>query len=69
LGIRLGTAAFTLGGLLKDREGFAALWLLPLRDLLGLGIWLVAILRRDFVRRGQRFGLLADGRIVPRPAR
>jgi ceramide glucosyltransferase len=69
LAIRLATAAFTLGALLRDREGFAALWLLPLRDIFGLGIWLVAILRRDFIRRGRRFGLMADGRIVPRPAR
>lgn len=69
LAIRLATAAFTLGALLRDREGFAALWLLPLRDIFGLGIWLVAIVRRDFVRRGQRFALMADGRIVPRPAR
>ena len=67
-GIRLATAAYVLG-VLEDREGLAALWLLPLRDLLGLAVWLVAVLKRDFVRRGQRFGLMADGRIIPRPAR
>ena len=67
--VRLTTAAYTLGRLLKDREGLRALWLLPVRDVLGLAIWLVTMLKRDFVRRGQRFALMADGRIVPRVAR
>ncbi len=69
LAIRLAGAAFLLRYVLKDREGLAALWLLPLRDLFGLAVWLVAITRRDYVHRGRRFGLSADGRIVPRPAR
>lgn len=69
LTVRLGTAAYTLGRVLKDREGLDALWLLPVRDVLGLAIWLVTMLKRDFVRRGQRFALMADGRIVPRVAR
>ena len=67
--VRVATAAYTLGRVLKDREGLGALWLLPVRDVLGLAIWLVTMLKRDFVRRGQRFGLMADGRIVPRVAR
>ena len=69
LAVRLGTAAYVLGRVLKDREGVGALWLLPVRDVLGLAIWLVTMLKRDFVRRGQRFALMADGRIVPRVAR
>ncbi|MGB8366332.1 MAG: glycosyltransferase [Rhizomicrobium sp.] len=67
--IRMAGAAFLLRYVLKDREGLAALWLLPLRDLFGLAVWLLAITRCDFMHRGRRFGLLADGRIVPRPAR
>ena len=67
--VRVGAAAYTLERLLKDREGLKALWLLPVRDVLGLAVWLVTMLKRDFVRRGQRFALLADGRIVPRVAR
>lgn len=67
--IRMGGAAFTLGAVMKDREGIAALGLLPLRDLLGLVVWALAIVKRDFVHRGRRFGLLNDGRIVPRPVR
>lgn len=67
-GIRLATAAYVLN-MIGDSEGLAALWLLPLRDLLGLAVWFVAVVKRDFVRRGQRFGVMADGRIVPRPVR
>jgi ceramide glucosyltransferase len=67
--VRLACAAYTMGALLEDREGLAALWLLPVRDVLGLAIWLVTMLKRDFVRRGQRFALMADGRIAPRAVR
>ncbi len=67
--IRLGVSAYLLGTVLKDREGLAALWLLPLRDLLGVVFWFLAIVKRDFVRRGKHFGLLPNGRIVPKPAR
>jgi ceramide glucosyltransferase len=66
--IRITGAAFLLRYVLEDREGLAALWLLPLRDLFGLAVWLFAITKRDFVHRGRRFGLMADGRIIPRPA-
>ncbi len=68
LAIRLGVAAYLLAAVLDDREGLAALWLLPLRDLVGMVFWFLAIVKRDFVRRGKRFGLLPDGRIVPKPA-
>lgn len=67
--IRLATTAYMLWAILDDREAFGVLWLMPLRDLFGLAIWVIANIRRDFVRRGKRFGLLADGRIVQRPAR
>ncbi len=66
LGIRLGTAALISGRTLKDREGLKALWLLPLRDVLALASWYIALTRRTFVWRGHRFGLTKNGRIVPR---
>ncbi len=66
LAVRLGTAAVISARYLKDREGLAALWLLPLRDLLALASWYIALTRRTFVWRGHRFGLTKDGRIVPR---
>jgi ceramide glucosyltransferase len=65
--VRMAGAAIVLDRVVRDREGLAALWLLPLRDIFGLAVWFVAILQRDFVRRGQRFGLTHDGRIVARP--
>ncbi len=67
--VRLVGALYALGAVLRDREGVAALWLLPLRDLLGLGVWIAASVRRDYVHRDRRFRFLRDGRIVPRPAR
>ena len=67
--IRIAGAAYLLRRVMDDREGVAALWLLPLRDLLGLAVWALAIAKRDFEHRGRRFSLLPDGRIVPRPAR
>lgn len=52
-----------------DAEGLASLWLVPLRDTVGLGSWCVAMLKRSFVWRGLEFGLTRDGRIVPREGR
>jgi ceramide glucosyltransferase len=66
LAVRLGTAAWISARYLEDREGPRALWLLPLRDLIALASWCVAITRRSFEWRGHRFGLTRDGRIVPR---
>jgi len=65
VGVRLITAAIVLKLVLNDREGIRALWLLPLRDVLGLGSWFFALTKRNFVWRGHRFGLLEKGRIDP----
>jgi ceramide glucosyltransferase len=64
--IRLATAACVLWFALADREGLRALWLLPVRDIFGLASWALALTKRDFIWRGNRFGLERDGRIVPR---
>lgn len=69
IAVRMAGAAYQLKYVSGDGEGLAALWMLPLRDVFGLAVWLIAITKRDFVHRGRRFGLLPDGRIVPRPAR
>ncbi len=63
--IRCGTAA-TIARLIDDREGLKALWLLPLRDVFGLGSWLAAMVKRRFHWRGHEFELTAGGRIVQR---
>jgi ceramide glucosyltransferase len=67
LAVRLVTAALIFLRI-GDREGLKSLVWLPLRDLAGLGSWLVAIRKRTFVWRDNRFGLTRDGRIVPREA-
>jgi ceramide glucosyltransferase len=66
LAVRLGTSAAFARFYLEDREGLRALWILPLRDLLALASWCIALTKRSFVWRGHRFGLTPEGRIVPR---
>jgi ceramide glucosyltransferase len=63
VGVRLATAAFVLHVGLNDRAGLRSLWLLPLRDVLGLASWFVALTKQNFVWRGHRFGLAQKGRI------
>jgi ceramide glucosyltransferase len=65
VGIRLVTAAAMLGYGLRDGEGLQSLWLLPLRDVLGLVWWVLAFTSRTVVWRGAEFVLSADGRLVP----
>jgi len=66
LAVRLSTSAAFARFYLRDREGLRALWLLPLRDLLALASWCIALAKRSFVWRGHRFRLTHEGRIVPR---
>lgn len=40
------------------------LWLLPLRDLLGLGLWLAAFLGTGVSWRGKRYRITAGGRMI-----
>jgi ceramide glucosyltransferase len=53
---------------LGDHAWHDKLWLLPFRDCLALVSWGLALVKRSFVWKGLRFGLTADGRIVPRSA-
>jgi ceramide glucosyltransferase len=64
--LRLASAAIVLRVALRDREGLASLAWLPLRDIAALASWMLALTKRSFVWRGERFGLTAGGRIVPR---
>jgi ceramide glucosyltransferase len=65
LAVRLGTRAWIFRAI-GDREGLRMLGWMPLRDVVGLGSWFVALCKRSFVWREMRFGLTRDGRIVPR---
>jgi len=63
---RLVTSAAVLGRGLGDREGLRALYLLPLRDLLGFVSWLAALVQRRTRWRGETLTLDADGRLLPK---
>lgn len=56
--------SLTVGvGILDDRGTLADLWLLPLRDLIALGVWFWSFADDHIVWRGERF-LLREGKLV-----
>jgi ceramide glucosyltransferase len=61
--VRLVTGAGTVWGL-RDREGLAAIWLLPIRDIAGLVSFVLAFTKRTVVWRGQEFVLTRHGRLA-----
>ena len=60
-------AAAIYGGviLLEDRALLKNLWLVPLRDLLGFGVWVAGFLGQEISWRGRRFVVLPSGKIEP----
>jgi ceramide glucosyltransferase len=59
-------SAFAAGVLVcRDRVLARYFWLLPLRDLLALGIWMLSFFGREVVWRDARFRLLPGGKIRP----
>ncbi len=63
--VRLLTALVTSQEL-QDREGLRSLYLLPLRDTVGLIFWLLAFTKRTVVWRGIEFRLTKNGKMVRR---
>ena len=56
--------AMTVGAeVLGDHDVLAYLWLLPLRDVVALGLWIAGFSGNTIVWRGERFAL-KDGRLV-----
>lgn len=56
--------AIAVGGfILRERRLWQNLWLLPLRDLIAVGVWLASFLGHSVTWRGDRFEL-KDGRLV-----
>ncbi|HZP16594.1 MAG TPA: glycosyltransferase, partial [Terriglobales bacterium] len=49
----------------RDPECLRFFWLYPLRDLEGFLLWASSFFGRTIVWRGERYGLVAGGRIVP----
>jgi ceramide glucosyltransferase len=57
--------AMTVGAqVLGDRQVLPNLWLLPLRDLVAMGVWIAGFAGNTIVWRGERF-LLKGGRLEP----
>jgi len=63
--VRIGTAAL-IAAIEEDDETLTALPWLPLRDVLALASWALALTRNTFEWRGNTFKLTRGGRIVPR---
>jgi len=47
---------------LGDRQVLPSLWLVPLRDLVAMGLWVAGFAGNTIVWRGERF-TLKDGRL------
>jgi ceramide glucosyltransferase len=57
------TLAMTVGSeVLADHQVLPNLWLLPLRDLVAMGVWVAGFAGNTIVWRGERF-MLKDGRL------
>ncbi|MGH9606061.1 MAG: bacteriohopanetetrol glucosamine biosynthesis glycosyltransferase HpnI [Terracidiphilus sp.] len=55
--------AMTVGAeVLGDRQALATLWLLPLRDVMAMGLWVAGFAGSTIVWRGERF-VLNDGKL------
>jgi len=50
-------------GVLADHEVISNLWLLPLRDLIAMAVWIVGFAGDTIVWRGERFAL-KGGKLV-----
>ncbi|MEJ5329697.1 MAG: bacteriohopanetetrol glucosamine biosynthesis glycosyltransferase HpnI [Desulfobaccales bacterium] len=68
VGLRLGLSCYALKACLKGRLPGPAWMLVPVKDLLAVGFWLLSFLGNTVTWRGGRFRLLPDGRLTPMPA-
>ena len=61
--LRLGLAMTVGAEVLGDRQVLAYLWLLPLRDVIAMGLWVAGFAGNTIVWRGERF-VLRDGKLM-----
>ncbi|HZP05691.1 MAG TPA: bacteriohopanetetrol glucosamine biosynthesis glycosyltransferase HpnI [Terracidiphilus sp.] len=61
--LRFGLAMTVGAEVLGDRQVLAYLWLLPVRDLIAMGLWVAGFAGNTIVWRGERF-VLKRGRLV-----
>lgn len=57
--LRFAVAMVVAGSVLEDRKGLKVLWLLPLRDLAAVAIWIASLGGHTVTWRGDRFRLKA----------
>lgn len=62
--LRFAVAVVVGNGVLSDRNVLRYLWLLPLRDLIAFGVWVVSFFGHTVTWRGDRFQL-KDGKLIP----
>jgi ceramide glucosyltransferase len=60
--LRLALAMTVGAAVLSDRQVLPSLWLLPLRDLVAMGVWVAGFASNTIVWRGERFAL-KDGKL------
>lgn len=65
LAVRTILARFAEGPCLKGTLPRAALLLLPLKDLLSFGLWLLSFLGQEVAWKGRRYRLTREGLLVP----
>jgi ceramide glucosyltransferase len=61
--MRLTVATVVGGSVLDDRQVLSGLWLIPLRDLIAVGIWIASFAGHTVTWRGDKFEL-RDGRLI-----
>ncbi len=61
--LRLSVALVVGGKILGDRRVFSDLWLIPLRDLIAVAVWLISLGGHTVTWRGERFQL-KDGKLT-----
>ncbi len=67
LAVRMATFA-SCAAKLGDAEGLAAVWLLPLRDLVGLLVWAASFAQRSVHWKGRVFTLRGNKMVERTPA-
>jgi ceramide glucosyltransferase len=61
--LRLTVALLVGRGVLRDRQLLPQLWLLPVRDLVAVGVWMASLVGHTVSWRGDRFEL-KDGKLI-----
>jgi len=62
--LRLAVALVVGKAVLQDKQVLRSLWLLPLRDLIAVGVWMASFFGQTVTWRGDHF-LLKKGRLIP----